>query len=113
MAALTSYDGVTAVRAGTLAVSTDAGASWTTLSGADLPFGTVDSMAATSGGRLYVAEPDGTLWRSRNPGWTAFTRVTAASGVGVVAADDSVLVQDGARVVRVRDDGVVRTERIR
>ena len=113
VAALTSYDGVTAVRAGALAVSTDDGATWTALSGADLPFGTVDSMAATTGGRLYVAEPDGTLWRSRDRDWTAFRRVTTARGVGVVAADDSVLVQDGARVVRVRDDGVVRTERIR
>lgn len=67
---------------------------WTTTDGAHWrkapapPFGQIDSMAATSGGVLFAADADGTLYRSTD--WSAFTRV--------VSPPVSRLEADGGRV---------------
>ncbi|MGH3510065.1 MAG: hypothetical protein ACRDPI_07535, partial [Nocardioidaceae bacterium] len=93
VAALSSFDGATDLPVGTLAVSTDAGRTWDDLHKSDLPFNAVDSMAATSGGVLFVADPVGALWRSADSTWTSFERVTGVpkvyglepAGAGVIA----------------------------
>lgn len=81
VAALSSFDGATVSPVGTLAVTTDGGATWTHLGKGDVPFATVDSMAATATGVLFVAEPDGSVWRSSDGSWTRFVKV---AGVGPV-----------------------------
>lgn len=82
VAVLTSYDGATVWPAGRLEVSTDGGTAWRAVGRTDLPFDTVDSMAATTDGTLFVAEPDGTLWRTDDGSWTHFARVRTAGPVG-------------------------------
>ena len=82
VAALSSYDGATVDPFGMLAVSPDGGRTWQELGKPAVPFQVVDSMAATAGGVLFVAEPDGTLWRSTDRSWTAFAKVPGAGPVG-------------------------------
>ena len=50
----------------------------------DVPFATVDSVAATSTGTLYVATPEGALYRSAGQDWTTFVRVDVAGPVGQI-----------------------------
>ena len=112
VAALSSYDGATVAPIGVLAVSTDDGGTWTHLTRRDVPFGTVDSMAATDDGVLFVAEPGGTLWRSTDGTWTTFARVTGAGRVGgLVPAGADVLGRAAGttdRLVLVAGDGTAR-----
>lgn len=99
VAALAMHEGVDVVRFGTFALTTDGGASWSELSAADLPFDTVDAMAATSGGTLYVASSDRTgedrLFRSTDTTWRHFAEVPDARG-------SYRLVAAGPQVVAVR-----------
>jgi hypothetical protein len=106
VAALSSYDGATVLPVGVLAVSVDGGATWTHLTQKDVPFHAVDSMAATAGGTLFVADPDGALWRSTNASWTGFARVTGVGRVGgLEPAGEQVLARTSAR--RPADIGLV------
>jgi hypothetical protein len=74
------------VPVGTFAVSADDGRHWADLTREQLPFDFVDSMAATSGGTLYVVgDPDGRgrwrLFRSTDASWTHFEQVPGARDV--------------------------------
>ncbi|HEU4566928.1 MAG TPA: hypothetical protein VFR99_02775 [Marmoricola sp.] len=84
--AMSSFDGATVLPVGTFAVSADDGRHWTDLTREQLPFDFVDSMAATSGGTLYVVgDPDGRgrwrLFRSTDASWTHFEQVPGARDV--------------------------------
>ncbi|WP_310964494.1 beta propeller repeat protein [Nocardioides terrisoli] len=81
-AALSSFDGATILPVGVLGVTADGGDTWTMLTKSALPFGAVDSMAATSGGTLYLTTPDGEVYRSAEPNWTRFERVAAPRRTG-------------------------------
>jgi hypothetical protein len=109
VAALASYDGATSLPVGVLAVSADGGTSWTHLTRKDVPFGAVDSMAATAGGTLFVADPAGALWRSADGAWTSFTRVTGVGPVyGLEPAGEQVLARTATKepgVVLLGDGG--------
>ena len=113
VAALTSYDGAPVVPAGMLAISSDGGHSWQELGKPALPFHVVDSMAATADGTLFVAEPDGTLWRSSDGSWTRFAKVPDAGLVGglepagthVLARRPSSGPDLSDRLVLIADDG--------
>jgi hypothetical protein len=109
VAALGSYDGATVLPVGVLAVSADGGATWTHLTRRDVPFAVVDSMAATRGGTLFVAEPDGTLWRSTDGSWTSYAEVEGAGrATDLVPAGDQVLARTATRepgLVLLADDG--------
>lgn len=85
VAAVSSFDGATLMPVGTFAVSTDAGLHWTDLTKDQLPFGVVDSMAATSGGTLFVVASRGgrrplNLFRSADA-WTHFEQVPGVHDV--------------------------------
>jgi hypothetical protein len=84
LAAMSTYDGATVAPVGTFGVSSDSGRSWTRLHKGDVPFATVDSVAATSTGTLYVATPEGALYRSAGQDWTTFVRVDVAGRVGQI-----------------------------
>ncbi len=117
VAALSSYDGATVAPVGVLAVSVDGGATWAHLTRKDVPFGTVDSMAATAGGTLFVTEADGTLWRSSSATWTGFVRVPGVGPVGLLEpAGEQVLAEAATRdprLVLVADDGSTEPVRAR
>lgn len=76
VAVLATYDGATVAPVGTLAVSTDGGAHWRRLHRRDLPFETVDELAATRDGTLFVSSAEGEhLYRSADDTWTRFVPV--------------------------------------
>lgn len=76
VAAFSSYDGVDVPSIGTLSVSADAGTTWTDLPRDELPFDSIDAMAATATGTLYVVMGGGgALFRSVDASWTHFTRI--------------------------------------
>ncbi|MGY2873895.1 hypothetical protein ACVW00_001085 [Marmoricola sp. URHA0025 HA25] len=97
VAALSGFDGATVLPVADLAVTADGGATWTDLHQSDLPFRYVDSMAATSGGTLYVVTPAGEhLYRSTDASWTRFTEVPNPTRADtLVAAGDRVLARGG------------------
>jgi hypothetical protein len=115
VAALTSYDGATVSPVGRLEVSTDGGASWASRSAGQLPFDTVDSMAATSGGVLFLSEPGGRLWRSADDTWTRFERVPSSGPVTVYSpAGDTVLLKTSQdRLALVDSAGTITPVRAR
>ncbi|RNM17184.1 hypothetical protein [Nocardioides pocheonensis] len=98
VAALTGYDGATVLPVADLAVTSDGGQTWVDLHQSDLPFQYVDSMAATSGGTLYVVTPAGEhLYRSTDDSWTRFAEVPNPAAVGtLVPAGDHVLARGGS-----------------
>ncbi|HET7386257.1 MAG TPA: hypothetical protein VFJ19_06270 [Nocardioidaceae bacterium] len=73
--AITGPNGVDATVPDHFTVSSDGGSTWTQVPRRDLPFDTIESWAATSGGTLYVAEAGGHLWRSTDDSWTHFEQV--------------------------------------
>ena len=121
VAALSSFDGATVLPVGVLAVTSDGGDTWTDLRKEDLPFDAVDSMAATSGGTLYIggygsARYSG-VYRSTDATWTHFEKVPGTRGVsGVVPAGRVVLGLRGTsdrrppRLLAVFDDHGNRTD---
>jgi hypothetical protein len=84
IAAMSTYDGATVAPVGTLGISADRGRTWTRLHRHDVPFTTVDSIAATSTGVLYVATPEGALYRSAGHDWTTFVRVHLPGRIGQI-----------------------------
>lgn len=113
IAVLSSYDGATSLPVGALAVTTDSGRSWRELGRRDLPFATVDSMAADGGGTLYVADPDGRVWRSLDGHWDRFTRVPGLRrAFGLQAAGEGVLAESAGggqpHLVMITGSGTVR-----
>ncbi len=76
VAVLATYDGATVAPVGTLAVTTDGGAHWRRLGRRNLPFDTVDELAATRDGTLFVSSAEGEhLFRSADDTWTRFVPV--------------------------------------
>jgi hypothetical protein len=76
VATVTGYDGATILPVADVAVTADGGRTWPDLHKDDLPFDTVDAMAATTGGTLYVVTAGGRhLFRSTDGSWTRFTEV--------------------------------------
>ncbi|MCW2780006.1 MAG: Photosynthesis system assembly factor [Marmoricola sp.] len=92
-------------------VSSDAGKSWTEVSPSAVPFAEIASMAATSGGTLYVANVAGKVWRSTDSSWTHFVKVVTDAPVSqLVPAGDHVLgaatdMRGPVLFVRLADDG--------
>jgi hypothetical protein len=100
VASVSGYDGATILPVADLAVTTDAGQTWTDLHQSDLPFTYVDAIAATPGGTLYVLTEDGHggrgLFRSIDRTWTRFAQVPDAHHLEVLEpAADGVLAQGG------------------
>ena len=87
--AMSSFDGATVLPVGTFAVSTDSGDHWSDLTKAQLPFDAVDTIAATSGGTLYVQgyahDRYAGLFRSTDASWTHFVLVPGSGRVGGLA----------------------------
>jgi hypothetical protein len=99
VAAVSGYDGATILPVADVAVTTDGGESWVDLHHEDLPFDTVDGLAATSGGTLYVVTAGGEhLFRSADSTWTRFVEVPNPRRLAVLQpAGRRVLAQGGTR----------------
>jgi hypothetical protein len=97
VAAMTAYDGATVLPVADLAVTSDGGRTWTDLHQTDLPFRYVDSMAATSGGTLYLVTPGGEhLYRSTDATWTRYVEVPNPTHADtLVPAGDHVIARGG------------------
>jgi hypothetical protein len=102
VAAVSSFDGATLTPVGKVAVSADNGETWTDLTRDQVPFETVDSMAATSGGTLYVVGVTRGLgqwrvFRSTDATWTHFESVPAPPATsGLQPAGPVVLAVSGS-----------------
>ena len=108
VATFTSHDGAGELPLGVFAVTTDGGSGWTALRRDQVPFDLVGSMAATSGGTLFVAHPDGRVWRSTDATWTRFAPVTGIGQAGALRASGDVVLaraEGTDRVLRLADDG--------
>lgn len=99
VASVSGSDGATIFPVVDFAVTSDGGRTWTDLGRQDLPFGTVDAMAATSDGTLYVATAGGEqLFRSTDDTWRRFAEMPNPDRVDVlVPAGDHVLARGGSR----------------
>jgi len=97
VAAVSGADGATILPIVDFAVTIDGGRTWTDLRQADLPFTTVDAMAATTGGTLYVVTAGGEhLYRSSDSSWTHFKELPNPDRVDVlVSAGDRVVAKGG------------------
>ena len=96
VAVLSTFDGAMSSPVGVLALSSDSGTSWRQLTRTDVPFGTVDSMAADAAGALYVADVHGRVWRSVDGRWDRFTRVPGLRRAnGLQPAGEGVLAEVG------------------
>ena len=98
VASVSGSDGATVLPVVDFAVTTDDGRTWTDLDRQDVPFDTVDAMAATSGGTLYVVTAGGEhLFRSTDDTWRHFTELPNPDHVDVlVPAGDRVLARGGS-----------------
>lgn len=114
-AALAGYDGATLLPVAALAVTADAGRTWTTLGAREVPFDYVDAMVAGPDGTLYVLGESGAdhavprLYRSTDDAWDSFTPVPMPRDVRPAAltrsGGDVLLRADGGRYLTVGPDG--------
>jgi hypothetical protein len=98
VATMSGSDGATILPVVDFAVTTDGGATWRDLRRGDVPFDSVDAMAATSGGTLYVVTAGGEhLFRTTDDTWTRFVEMPNPDHIdALVPAGDRVLAQGGS-----------------